>query len=426
MRLLLPLATCLLLTAPTAAWADGCKFALDGRLVPEREQRALIEWADGVETLFVAALSDSSTAGSVWVVPVRANAADVQAEPVDGFPVVSFYRRYRDIARESLREAIQAVQLLDSGGLCCVGVPIGCSSGAATEAKEVARVEKLGMVVTVVRTASRADVEGYLDRQGVNRANVNLSSLEPYVGQDGYAFVCGWVAKGQAVTATGLKITFPSPTLWFPLRPTGVYADPVETVVYVRREVRPAAGCDLPGLHCEYVRGVVEEMGVGQAFDRKDANSMANLYQYHYRSRPEPITRVTLTTDPKQWDRDLELVPGLTGEGQFLKSLTGWFAFNGPFFISALGAALGLAIPLLTIPRGEQTRWDWLAGAVMGGAIIFSLWASAIAFSAWRAVRFRGQPRQPRRYLILPLLAITHFLLVFAVCRGLMAVVAAP
>ena len=66
----LPLALVSLSALPLGAHADGCKFALNGRFVPEREQRAMIEWANGTETLYVAALSDPTTEGSVWVVPV--------------------------------------------------------------------------------------------------------------------------------------------------------------------------------------------------------------------------------------------------------------------------------------------------------------------------------------------------------------------
>src|SRR5205823_2642898 len=62
--------------------ADGCKFAFTGQIVPEREQRAMIEWADGSETLYVATRSDPTADGTVWVVPVRATAAQVRAEPV--------------------------------------------------------------------------------------------------------------------------------------------------------------------------------------------------------------------------------------------------------------------------------------------------------------------------------------------------------
>jgi hypothetical protein len=416
---LIPLA--LLLAVAPAVRADGCKFARDGRTVPEHEQRALIEWADGTETLYVAALSDATTEGSVWVVPVRSAATAVRAEPVEEFPAVTYYETLKGRAERQLRDAITLAAVLDSGGLCCpllVGQIGGCGAGSAASAVEHSRVEKLGMVVTVVSAGSRDALERYLDAQGVNRATADLSSLGPYFGGDGFAFVCGWVATpGEPAAATGLKVVFPSPTLWFPLMPTRVYTHPVATVVYVRGFVKPADGCDLPGLKCEYIYGHVEPKGVSTVFKPVQPWDRPA----YYGGRLERLSRVTLTTDPQKWDRDLELVPGTTPVGTAAVAVTGWAGFLGPLWSGMLGAVLGLAIPWLTVPKAERRWFDWLAGAAIGAAIVLTIWASALVFAAWRGLRFRGRPNQPRRYVVLPVLAVVHFAVVFAVCRGLMA-----
>ncbi len=180
-------------------------------------------------------------------------------------------------------------------------------------ADEVSRIEKLGMIVTVVSAKSRSEMERYLQTQGINPTTVDLSSLDGYFGEEGYAFVSGWVAKrSEPVQATGLKIIFPSPTIWFPLKPTRVYTDPVETVVYVRGFVKPADGCDLPNLKCEYVYADIKKKGVQETFRRDDPLDPAHYYD----SPPEEeFTRITLTTDTQQWDRDLELVPGTNATG---------------------------------------------------------------------------------------------------------------
>ncbi|HJZ94270.1 MAG TPA: hypothetical protein VKE40_25620, partial [Gemmataceae bacterium] len=108
-----------------AVRADGCKYAVSGRFVPEREQRAMIEWADGIETLHVAARSDPTFEGTVWVVPVRAVAAGVRAEPVEKFPAVVYYDTLKRRAEQQLKDFVTLVAILDSGGLCCAGVG-GC------------------------------------------------------------------------------------------------------------------------------------------------------------------------------------------------------------------------------------------------------------------------------------------------------------
>lgn len=420
MRIHLTPALLILLLSPLHAHADGCKFAADGRLIPEREQRAVIDWDGGLETLYVATHSDPTSDASVWIVPVRAEPTAIRAEPVDEFPVVVYYETLRGRAGRQLREAVSFAAVLDSGGLCCPLFIGGCGGGAAAPAAaEVSRVERLGMVVTVVAAASRGEIERYLDAQGVNRSGVNFSSLEPYFGNSSFGFVCGWVAKrGEPVAASGMKIVFPSPTLWFPLLPTRIYAEPVETVVFARGFVKPADGCDITGLACEYVYGVVESRGVTQAFKGDRERS---FFSYAYSGRKERLTRITLPTDTRLWDRDLDLEPGTTAAGTVALAVTGWAGFLGPLWSSLLGAALGLAIPLFTVPRTVRKRADWLAGALTGAAIVLTIWASLLVFTVWRWWRFRGQPRQPRRYIVLPALAAVHFAVVAGVCYGLMA-----
>jgi hypothetical protein len=410
-----------LLVAVPVVRADGCKFASDGRKVPEREQRAFVEWADGVETLHVAALSDPITEGSVWVVPVRAAATAVRAEPVEELPAVVYYETLKGRAERRLRRGISFAGLLDSGGLLGIFFIGGCGGAGPPSAIEVSRVENLGMVVTVVSAESRSEIERYLDAQGVKRGAADLSSLDPYFGKGEYAFVCGWVAsRREPVRATGLKVVFPSPTIWFPLRPTQAYTNPVETVVYVRGFVKPASGCDLPGLKAQYIYGEVRSMGVGQAFAR-DVPDHPNYFS----DRMEPLTRVTLSTDPQKWDRDLELVPGTTSTGTLALAITGWLGFLGPLWSALLGAALGLLIPRLTIPFAERRWYDRLAGALVGAAIVLSIWASAVVFAIWRRYALRDRSFHPSRYVVLPALAVAHFAIVLAACHGLLAWISA-
>ena len=387
----------------------------DGRKVPEREQRAFIEWANGIETLHVAALADSTTEGTVWVVPVRAVAASVRAEPVELFPAVAYYETLKNRAERQLRDAISVTGLLNSGGLCCFPFIGGCGGGAASKsAVEVSRVEKLGMVVAVLSAESRAAMEQYLDNQGVNRAIADLTSLDPYFGKPDFAFVCGWVAKrGEPVTATALKVNFPSPALWFPLRPhapTRTRSRRWSTFGFVK----PAPGCDLPGLKCQYIYGAVKELSVGQAFTGDKQPEYG-----HYSGRLERLTRVTLANDPQKWDRDLELVPGTTAVGSVAVAVTGWAGFYGPVWSSILGAILGLLIPWLSIAKADRWRIDWIGGALTGSFIVLTIWASAIVFAIWRSKRFGNMPNRPSQYLVLPAVAIMHFSVVYVACKGL-------
>jgi hypothetical protein len=273
------------------------------------------------------------------------------------------------------------------------------------------------MVLVVLSAETRSELEVYLDAQGVNRAAVDLSSLEPYFGKPDFAFVCGWVAKrGEPATATALKVVLPSPSIWFPLQPTRAYTNAVETVVYVRGFVKPAPNCNLPGLKCQYIYGAAKELSVGQAFTE---DKLFHGYGY-YSGTLEPLTRVTLTANPQAWDRDLELVHGTTLVGSVALAVTDVSSWIKLIPSSILGALLGLFIPSLTIAKAERVRMDWLAGALTGAAIILSIWASMLVFGIWRYRRSGDGPRQPSRWLVIPILAAVHFGIVLGVCHALM------
>jgi hypothetical protein len=133
---------------------------------------------------------------------------------------------------------------------------------------------------------------------------------------------------------------------------------------------------------------------------------------------------VTLTTDPQKWDRDLELVPGTTFTGSLALIVTESVGTYAAWFGSTLiGAALGLVIPLLTVPKAQRRWVDWLAGALTGAAIILTVWASVVVFSVWR--RWRPHERSPLpgldALLVMPALAVVHFAIVVGVCHGLIA-----
>jgi hypothetical protein len=186
--------------------------------------------------------------------------------------------------------------------------------------------------------------------------------------------------------------------------------------VYTRGFVKPAAGCNLPELRCEYVYATVEAKGVLRAFTHGRTRTE---WDYAVAGHLERLTRVTLTNDPRAWDRDLELVPGTTLVGTAGAAITGWVGFFGPLWSALLGAALGLAIPRLSMEKHDRKRIDLAAGALTGAAIVLTIWVSALVFLIWRWQKFRGHPDQPKLYLVLPCLALSHFLIVFAVCRGL-------
>src|SRR5215831_17760851 len=108
-----------LVLAP-AVRGDGAIINKKGRYVPEREQKAVIEWHDGQERLYIATRADPAGGPSLWMVPVRASPTQVRAEPVEQLPRVYERGRIVEPALKRLEEAITLTCLLDSGLFPCL------------------------------------------------------------------------------------------------------------------------------------------------------------------------------------------------------------------------------------------------------------------------------------------------------------------
>jgi hypothetical protein len=188
-------------------------------------------------------------------------------------------------------------------------------------------------------------------------------------------------------------------------------------VVDTRGFVKPAPGCNLPGLSCQYVFGETKELGVGDAFKPVDPHG-----RFYTPAQPlERLTRVTLTTDPQQWDRDLELVPGTTLAGSVALAVTGWAGNLAPLWSALVGAMLGIGLTWWTVTKRERKPVDWLGGALLGASIVLTIWATLIFYAAWRQWRFAHHPASGYlyRWRVVPVLAILHFAIVAGVCEML-------
>src|SRR5262249_13857202 len=245
-------------------------------------------------------------------------------------------------ALKRLEEAITLTCLLDSGLFPCLsfgGFGGGSAKGNAKEGdvEEFQRVERLGMVVVVLSVRSPKALDQYLAANGVDARAADLSALKPYFGSEEYALVCGWAAEAaKKVSARALRIDFPSPVVYYPLRPTQVYDSDVRTALFVRGLLRPVEGTSLPGLRCDYLQGRIDEPSA----PRDD------------KAKLEPITRVELTSPPASWDQDLVLEAGAP------------VAVNAALFISDLsldhlwaasgvvGAVLAVFLPWVVLPKG--------------------------------------------------------------------------
>jgi hypothetical protein len=372
-----------LVLSPVAR-GDGAIINKKGRYVPEREQRAVIEWHDGQERLYVATRADPAGGPSLWMVPVRARPTQVRAEPVEQLPRV-FERGYVvGPALSRLEEAIFLTCLLDSGLFPYVLVGMGGGDKSAgkkglaekKDVEEFQRVERLGMVVVVLSVRSPEALDRYLAENGVDARAADLSALTPYLGSEEYTLVCGWAGQAtEKVSARALRIDFPSPVVFYPLRPTRVYETDVQTSLFVRGLVRPAKEGAIAGLRCHYLRGRIEGPGAAPSGE----------------SGLEPITRVELTSPSTSWDQDLVLEPGAPAAvnvALFLGDLPLGYLWGA---WAVLGMVLATFLPWAVLAKGTRRFTDWLWAAAVGMSICLSVYAAAVVFLAWT---WRTIPRE--------------------------------
>src|SRR5262245_9100577 len=382
------------LALPLVARGDGCVIDRLGRYVPEQEQLAFIEWQDGQERLYVGTRTAPTDQPSLWIVPVRSSPDRVQAEPVETAPQVVYYQPIVARAKQTLNEALFLTALLDSGlAPCGLLAFAGCPAGglpAKGDVREYQRIEKLGMVVVVLTARSAEALDGYLTANGVNTTAANLVALEPYLGhQEEFALVCGWLAAGgQKLAARGVRVDFPTPTIFYPLQPTRVYESEVRTVVYVRGLVQPVADLGVPGAQCQYVRGTVKEINLGYSFAAPRSLGGGYLGLPPPDATLEPLTRVEMTSAPSSWTRDLVLEPGAPA-GVEVARLIDTLGLGGLWGASiVLGMLLAVFLRWAVVPREKRRRTDWLWAVAVGATTGLSLWVSTLVFLAWNLRRF--------------------------------------
>ncbi|HMP01477.1 MAG TPA: hypothetical protein PKC45_03145, partial [Gemmatales bacterium] len=375
-------------------WADG--FILKrGGFLREHTQAAFIEWHAGQQRLFVATHAQSVDAGTMWIVPIVAPPDQVKAEPVTQWPQVRHVHYCKPKVEYRVRSTLFTFALLDSGLLLS---PILLSFIGATASDAFSdvtvhdRVVKHGMTIEVLSAVSVSALDEYLTSKQLDVKAKDLWSLAPYLEQQA-AIVCGW-ASGP-LEARAMRIDFPSPHIFFPLRPSQVYKDPIRTDIYVRGFASPPAGLHRHWIHVTPVEADMVDGPVGVQ-----------------------LTRVRVSGSPSTWNEDLILEPGGP-----LSWHVNWFLAFHPLshpwaVVTWTGLLAGLVLPILLIPRPQREGRDFLLGGPAGAGIGLSLFCTWFLARRWQRLRTQGTTN-PAPFTVgdfLLVFIVLHLLLVLGWC----------
>lgn len=381
-----------LLAVPAVVFADGFLMKAGGKLVPEEEQKAYIEWADGKETLYVATRAGAAADAPVlWIIPLPGDPKKVDAEPVAGFRHVVHEESVVARAERTLQEGKAMALTLDTALCPLIAISaLGTNAsrtfntvGSALPGVEVHKhIEKMGMVVEVLSSKSAEALDAYLADKKLEVRAAEISALEPYLREE-HALICAWPKEGkESMTARGLKIDFPTAKVFYPLRPSRVYTNTIKTSIYVRGWFHPTPDLNLPGLKCGYVWAKVTDEPITDAFAALRSGSLP--YE------TVAATRVDLSSTPSGWTQDLTMDPGEPKSVSAAVSITEMGQYGMWYGLICLGAILSVYLPLAVVVRTERRWYDWLWALAVGAGLGLSVLFSGLVFLFWMERRQRA------------------------------------
>lgn len=261
------------LSLASTCLADGKFFGpVDIVDPPEIEsQRAVISFRDGVETLIVQSdLSGSGSGGDTigWVLPLPAAPSEIEAchpnalAPLNRLIAPHVVQRSSGIlvwgvlllmamlvicANAMARARGESVPLVLTLGMLLLIAMVGVLfmpslgvRGRVSAGVDLIAAKRVGVYnVSVIQSRRGADVSDWLTSNGFASPPAVSSVISDYAS-DGWCFLTAKVApsEGKGVTHHPLRVSFPIESPVYPMRLTGVDAEPILLDLYVIGEKR--------------------------------------------------------------------------------------------------------------------------------------------------------------------------------------------
>jgi len=240
----------------------------------EQQQLAAIDYKNGYQDMILSIdINEIKGEKAVWLFPVPAQPERTVIDVVDEIPRYYGYD-IKSLADRRIREALMIMRLSQIYTFPLLGVRyygrVHEDASVATLAKQAGvivheRVEKYGLTTELISTKDGTVLWNYLTLKGLELPETSRSVMNEYIGED-YSFVVSWISnsseykngeyEGYQVGVSGktaepikyypnkrtigVKITFPTDKIYFPLKPTSVYESKrVPALIYVAGHVTP-------------------------------------------------------------------------------------------------------------------------------------------------------------------------------------------
>jgi len=306
-----------------AAFADGVAYAAARHesLSPVRqhEQRAAINWRDGIERMVIAVgLDMGEHQKGLWIFPVPGRPEQVHVDVTDAFPHLSG-KDPREVARDGTRLLLAAMllsQLYTAGPFAMFVTSLsrsrGVHPGGRVGASVHERMEKWGIHVETVTARSTDALRRYLSGKQIDIVAENLTSFRPYLS-DEYVLVLVWIESRAELLekfpeyAAGrmqrgrwpcVYVEFPSEAPFYPLRPTAAYGELVVT-----------ANIFLTGYFESEPDPDMERLANISHFESRPARRLPAAFWRGVNAGLVPCTRVSIVCPAKYLTADLRFRP---------------------------------------------------------------------------------------------------------------------
>jgi len=241
----------LLLLVPSSVKADGFSIYTDSSffsLHTEETQVAAINYESGREELFLAVkLRKLESNSVVWIIPVPANASNVNINILEQFP--QFYGedillRAEEIKNEVLATAsilVSMSQIYTTPLLAILGsMALTFSFMGEGDVEVHAHIEKEGIVTEVVTAENANALYDYLKTKNITIAVGSIPIINDYIGKT-YSFVVSWVKSIEDERKMpAIYVSFPTDEIYYPLKPTSVYGNTeIPILIYVAGYAKP-------------------------------------------------------------------------------------------------------------------------------------------------------------------------------------------
>ncbi len=295
---------------------DGGVFGKSFTLIymNENTQYAIIHHNNGIQKMLIAINFDWQESNkTAWIVPIPANADDVNIDIASGAPSFDGI----DIIEEAKSELDIVSNFYLFAYLYSIALPLpftlsigffafGGSSGLGIEVHE--RLEKHGLTAEVISATEGEGILDYLASKGLNITKGVVPQLDDYVDKN-YSFMIMWISGSEVdIRHPGIIIEFPTKKIFYPMLLTSIYdTDIIPIEIVVTKHITPELDEKIEKYsEISYFKSAEIHSYVDRYMEEEiDSPAVQNFTDEISKTWENKFTRIYIKTESNSFNKDL-------------------------------------------------------------------------------------------------------------------------